>query len=60
MKSILFPTIALLFSISSQAQEIASTSGLSPNKAFYTVQKDTVKNKKGEARLLVNEHYLAR
>ncbi|NRT16591.1 iron complex outermembrane receptor protein [Flavobacterium sp. 28A] len=49
MKSILFPTIALLFSISSQAQEIASTSGLSPNKAFYTVQKDTVKNKKGEA-----------
>lgn len=48
MKSILLSTLALLFSMVSQAQEIASTSEHSTNRAFYTVATDTVKNKKGE------------
>ena len=48
MKSILLPSIALLFSLSAQAQEMASAQEHRSSTSISTSPFDTIKNKKGQ------------
>ncbi|RVT72288.1 TonB-dependent siderophore receptor [Flavobacterium sufflavum] len=48
MKRILLPSIALLFSLASQAQEVASVSNYNNSKEINENPFDTIKNKKGQ------------